>query len=419
MTGCHLLRMKPAVTYYVSFPMYSLPRSAIFLALLLISSRLLQGMVVYESVDATGTTFNTTPPGNGAPWAHVARYDVNGNPNASAVWMGNRFVLTANHVTESTGASIHLGGVNYSRDTSYPYVRIPNTDLKVFRILPHPNSGLPVLPKLRLVLPTEQDLSAPVTFIAWGEGKGAVVSGSGWYRSGQNHPLTAVPLPSARAQRWGTNTTAATFSSIEGAGEQLRTSFVRVIQGPNDRTSPTLAQGTMGDSGSGLFSNYNGVWKMIGVTRAVTDPTRAFYSPGDITTFTRVRTYARNLRFENWAAAELGNPLAPPDGDPNGDGIPHLLDYAFGGSPQVPDSAERPVVAVDSLNASITFSRNMTATDLEYEVMVSEDLVKWDPPETSTSAFLDTTGLQRRQRVTVPLNGRDMLFLRVEVKLIQ
>src|SRR4051812_18213926 len=66
---------------------------------------------------------NLVAPSNGAPWNYVARLD---SQNASAVYLGNGFLLTANRVTVPLTA--FLNGVLYDIDPSYSPRQIDGVD---------------------------------------------------------------------------------------------------------------------------------------------------------------------------------------------------------------------------------------------------------------------------------------------------
>ena len=88
--------------------------------------------VIIDSGDGTG---NTGAPADDPGWSHVGR-----RGGLTAIYMGNGWVLTANHVGEG---DVVLEGVTYPAVTGSK-IRIGGADLAVFQIDPSP--GLPILP---------------------------------------------------------------------------------------------------------------------------------------------------------------------------------------------------------------------------------------------------------------------------------
>lgn len=81
-----------------------------------------------------------------------------------------------------------------------------------------------------------------------------------------------------------------------------------------------------------------------------------------------------------------------PEGDIDGDGIGNQIEYAYGFSPQIPNTkAETLFTATTSsgiggsVDFTVTFRRSPTATDLTYRLQTSQDLVSWTTIATSTA----------------------------------
>lgn len=89
--------------------------------------------------------------------------------------------------------------------------------------------------------------------------------------------------------------------------------------------------------------------------------------------------------FQNWIEDEypqLTGPDAEPLADPDGDGIPNLLEYALGGSPDDPDDAPWPTSSVsdpsepgEPRHLQMTFRR--ARPELTYIIEASDDLANW------------------------------------------
>ncbi len=196
--------------------------------------------------DEAANADNLLAPPNGAPWQYVARLDLNGVPDASAVYLGNGFLITANHVNLPTSAS--LNGNVYAIDSSYPARQIDGADIKLLRIL-----GEPGLAPLILIGANDNDLSKSATLIGWGLGKGSDVPGQGWNWGDE----------STRAEQWGLNSTQPLYTTSVGQ-QYLVTSFDRFGGSGDDEAATTL-----GDSGSALFEKFGNTWKLAGITSAV------------------------------------------------------------------------------------------------------------------------------------------------------
>lgn len=79
---------------------------------------------------------------------------------------------------------------------------------------------------------------------------------------------------------------------------------------------------------------------------------------------------------------QLNDPaISGPNADPDGDGIPNLLEYAFGGNPSEGDQNIGPASGLADTEGnsylSITFVRLRDASDLVYSVEASPDLDSW------------------------------------------
>lgn len=87
--------------------------------------------------------------------------------------------------------------------------------------------------------------------------------------------------------------------------------------------------------------------------------------------------------YRDWALARFPYPLTILDAsldarDPDGDGVPNLLEYAFATDPLKAASAHRPHAALSEGRTLIVFRRDANKTDLTYTVEGSGDLVRWE-----------------------------------------
>lgn len=174
-------------------------------------------------------------PKNGAPWNYVAQLD---DANGTGVYLGDRFVITANHV--NFPAVVRINGGEYRPDGAWGARQIDGDDLKMIRILEDPG-----LPRLPLTGPGDADKGRKSILIAWGQGNGEPVPGQGWRWS------------PPRLERWGANITLPKLEIRDGR-PRLVTRFDRG-GGPNEGAVANT------DSGGGLFQKFDGVWKLAGI----------------------------------------------------------------------------------------------------------------------------------------------------------
>jgi hypothetical protein len=166
---------------------------------------------------------------------------------ASVVYVGNGWVITANHVGP---APVTLGGVVY---TSLPETRVTfqNSngtvpDLSAYRIEPQPD--FPILP----IRATTPEAGTPVIMIGHGVDRGGAVS---W--NGHDGFVTL----GTQSIRWGTNL-------VEGAGWLGATASIATVF--DVAGSEHEAQGVYGDSGGPVFAkNAQGAWELAGIMYAI------------------------------------------------------------------------------------------------------------------------------------------------------
>ena len=372
------------------------------------------GLIVLDSRTSTNNAFNTTAPANGAPWSNVAQQErvVSGTPtiDSSAVYIGNGYVLTANHTYGPT--SVILDGVPYSVEPSFPAIAFTPIDVRLYKI-----QNPPTLPLIPFPDASESDLNLACTMIGWGKGKGDIVSGLGWQWGGvRTDDLT-------KAKRWGTNKTVAATSSLSYWNTYSYNAIYTIFDASVNPFASGQTEGTAtaSDSGGALFQQFSGVWKLSGILTVVNyDGTNypngnSFYNQSYPSYAVRTKDLADKFRYRQWKAAKgiVGTTL--PTDDSDGDGIGILQEYAFGLDPAVNSTVGLPGAGVDGTDATLTYQLERTRTDLTVEIEESADLVTWGPASVTSTSTVSDNGTIRTYRAKIPLNGADKKFLRLKL----
>ena len=406
-------------------------RFAFLLATALLSAPSARALIIYGTgpTDVNndfnkitpGTNPTGTPP-NGAPWANVVKFGAN---NASGVYLGHGYLLTANHA--GMVSSVEINGVTYAVDTTiFPptnSLQITDSnyvDLKLVKIV-----GLPPGPHVVQHLPlnfSTGDLNLDCTIIGWGVGKGAAITNKGWNWANDT----------TRALRWGTNKTLSAAAAANYSGytyEALEASFNRSL-GAN------AAEIVAGDSGGGLFQQFGGAWKLSGLNTIVSvqrqasaslyDAFAPYYSSPpvspqsadspDVAQFVRIAKYAHLLRYENWAFAKLGDATAPATADNDKDSSSNLLEYAFQSDPNTASTAALPHIGIEPGFLTLTYTKFISATDLNYVVEFTDSLspANWQPA-TVTEEVVSSVGYTVVIKAKVALASETQKFLRLSV----
>lgn len=126
---------------------------------------------------------------------------------------------------------------------------------------------------------------------------------------------------------------------------------------------------------------------------------------------------APQLTFGSWRAARLSasqiaNPAIGSEGaDPDGDGLPNLLEYALGKSPLTPDPSGL-VVGAAAGELTLTYPRLGAATDVTLEPWWSGDLANPSVWSNSgvTESLLSDDGTIQLWKATVPMDSSPGMF---------
>lgn len=123
---------------------------------------------------------------------------------------------------------------------------------------------------------------------------------------------------------------------------------------------------------------------------------------------------------QSWRLAHFGaidNAGAAADGaDPDGDSVTNLLERAFGGNPNEPDTLILPTVDPTAPLLTIVYTRAKGFSDLTLSVQESPDITvgSWTTAE-ATKTVVEDLGATERVRYTVAPGNTGRKFLRVQV----
>ncbi len=248
------------------------------------------GIIIYGR-DNSG---NQTNPGISGAWDSVVTLAQPAQSyNASGVYVGNGYFLTAGHVDAvQIGQQVKINGTLYSLDTSFDtdgilYVKDiagvdDEVDLKIFRVL-----SPPLLSSAILNSNAVNDLSRLSTLVGNGVGKGTEVSFQGW-----NWGDESV----TRAKRWATNYTLNAIDSSVLSGLAGYSVLGSVFYSGYGADTGSI---TLGDSGSALFQFLGGQWVLSGVPTFAEVNGSSFYNRGpsdpvnpDFSGYVRISTYS-------------------------------------------------------------------------------------------------------------------------------
>ena len=248
--------------------------------------------LVIESGDGQG---NTTAPADDPGWAYVGRVS-----GLSGIYLGNGWMLTANHVTVSDP---EIGGVVYPVVPGTT-VQLHNADssladLKVFRIDPSPN-----LPLLRIRATTPPN-NTDLTFVGEGLTRGAATVWMG---------VSGYLWSQASGKRWGTN-------KVTGTGSASGTaSFsANFTQSPGGGSTTDEAMGASGDSGGATFvkNTSTNQWELAGVMIAIST---FVGQPAQSSLFGNL-TWSADLSQYRQQLIDLTRPQCANEKDDDGDGL--------------------------------------------------------------------------------------------------
>jgi hypothetical protein len=231
-----------------------------------------------RAVVVATTTGNITAPGDDPGWANVGLCN-----SAGAIYLGNRWVLTAYHVNASAGFPVVFNGNTY---TTIPGTgtRLTNngasgmtaqTDLIIFQITTDPGLPTPVISATAPALGDDivmigNGLNREAGRTFWQVTMNAGANNDTWTETTGVHNVEGYKSAAGQTQRWGTND-----ADAVGLNQDYGVGTVRSFLSLFDDDAggrPNEAQGLLGDSGGGVFHKNGAQWELSGVMLAVGTP---------------------------------------------------------------------------------------------------------------------------------------------------
>jgi hypothetical protein len=218
--------------------------------------------VVIAGGDGLG---NTNAPVDDPGWANVGQFNIGQN---SAVYLGNRWVLTAYHVRSNDSPSqVRLAGTWYGLDTN-SWTRITNASGTHADMVLVRTTATPPLPDVTL---RSTQIPNNASLLMIGNGRQRHPTNSYWNSAWQETNQAAAAYTGFLmtggflAQRWGSNTIVNAQKSVNIGDTYfgVTTTSFRVYfdedQGADE------AQATIGDSGGPVFYNSGSTWQLVGM----------------------------------------------------------------------------------------------------------------------------------------------------------
>lgn len=352
----------------------------------------------------------------------VGRSVNTGSGSGSVVYLGGKYVLTANHVNLLSNITFD-GSTLYKRDTAFSPRQIGDKDLKVIKLEKIP-AGL-----IGVTLNTNTlETNKTGTLVGWGRGRSTTDNdGSDGWTWGNS--LT-------EAKRWGTNTislTTTVLSYNDNNGNTYTNTPVLVTNlNSGFGVDDDEAAAAYLDSGGGIFAKFGNEWRLIGLTILANNP--SLFNNLEQNYFLRISSYASAIQDEipdtsvyaDWKVDHsLYGADALDDADTDGDGIGQLQEFAFGGDPHLSDVSILPALALveddGSTYLELSVTRPIGLQDITYTPKTTTDLSSWpidssgivDDSPTPVDNLDDTETLTYRR--SAPVDSFDAAFMRIDI----
>jgi len=375
-----------------------------------------QAVILFSTGDPSANTTAPTGDLSGSGWQYEGYWGgFAGTPIAP------NFFISAHHIGQA-GSVFTFQGVDYhlvpTGDSNNPYVNFedPFSDLIIWQVME-------TFPTFAPLYSTGDEVGKHLVVIGHGTERGTDVTINGTLR-GWNWGQ-----PDG-AQRWGENIVSQIVPDPD-----LRAFLYATF---DQNGLPSEAHLSAGDSGGGVFlQDNNGVWKLAAINYGVDGP---FYTDasGD-GQFLAALFDARDLYYQDqtnpphytlisgtdpvptgFYSTRISSCLdwiysaIDPTGDADGNGIPNLLQYALDLNSPFAQGYGPTQGGFSPGTASLTYRKITTATQLQYEVEQSTDLVTWTPV-TTQDQVVDTRGNVQTIQANVAVGANTSLFLRLRI----
>jgi len=141
-------------------------------------------------------------------------------------------------------------------------------------------------------------------------------------------------------------------------------------------------------------------------------------------------TFADGGPYEDWraqyfTAAELADPAISGDGaDPDGDGIPNLVEYAFNLNPRIPSHPALPRAYLQNSAGQnylqVQYTQRNAPAGVQYLLQTSPDLRSWTNSQSSFTPFNSVDNGDGTSLVTLrfqpPLTLNPQMFVRIAIQ---
>ena len=354
---------------------------------------------------------NLVAPANDPGWNNVAQMS-----GATAVYLGNDWMITANHVSDGPVTFSNGEVINVVPNSDIGFSNPPSTglggspDLRMFQLATNP--GLPSL-QISSTTPT-----AGTTVTMIGAGVNHAPNLIGWdispTTSTTPNVWTQVALPYAQVtgfalssgsqMRWGMNQVQAggdVAVSPNGSTTVISAAFTTLF---SSHSFPYAAQAVSGDSGGGVFQQVNGPWQLAGIMDAQQPLTG---QPGGTVVYGE-QTYAIDLSVY---ASQISAVLDPKDPWQN---LVNPLDVSRSGQPVDALDALLIINALEKAGGSYTLTGTPGPTDPLLDVngdgMVSPldllDIINaLNPPATTTASVANVAIVPEPSTAVLGLSG--------------
>ena len=343
----------------------------------------------------------------------------------SAVYLKGKYLLTANHVNVNNRYVTFDNTTLYAIDQEFNPIRIESADMKLIKLVEDPN-----LPDTPIYTQIDSEPNQNATLIGWGFGRDPNQANQTGYTRVWNWGGS-----STASKRWGTNQVANATYQNAFSGYNYNYHCIQITLDPSGGTNEAgLAKF---DSGSGLFIEHLGEWKLAGVATLVSTADSSTFGSvfnRDTNTYVQISEYWETIQSHlpdtsTYAGWLVDNSLYGSESDyqsdTDGDGISQILEYAFQTNPNHPEPERAPNYFIGSTNAVDYFKYSLTRpsslNNVSYSILTSTDLSNWenDPNHiTLESSQIHSDGtITEIYRRSAPIADSPKGFIRLQITL--